>query len=389
MTDVSNGPGWWLASDGKWYPPHLHPNATKPESATPGSWQASDGKWYPPELHPSYTAERVETGVAGASRHVEPTIQSPPESYVPATVVREAEEPKPQRRWSATAFISIVIAFLFWPAGIFAGHWMLRKLRRTGQKGRGVAITGLVLSYAFGVLTVILVALALSKPHGYNDATTLQRSVVQETNSRLHSAPLATEAGSLTVNSAICVHQSGTQWNCEVSLSDGRQVGLPVSVTASGTRWVTDGSGGITALLPQRSATTTSTPTADDRNTQSNLKNALRAAVAMYIQTSAFAGTNEMIPKLSKDLPNFSFTAGSSPSPTVISIDVASSTLLYLAAWTPETNSCWLAKYTMSTTSGIRYFLAVGTSSRTATLCSAKFAGRISASTWQRSWPTG
>lgn len=27
MADVSQGPGWWIASDGKWYPPHLHPSA--------------------------------------------------------------------------------------------------------------------------------------------------------------------------------------------------------------------------------------------------------------------------------------------------------------------------------------------------------------------------
>lgn len=27
MTDSSHGPGWWVASDGKWYPPHLHPSA--------------------------------------------------------------------------------------------------------------------------------------------------------------------------------------------------------------------------------------------------------------------------------------------------------------------------------------------------------------------------
>jgi uncharacterized RDD family membrane protein YckC len=27
MTDVSPGPGWWIASDGRWYPPHLRPAA--------------------------------------------------------------------------------------------------------------------------------------------------------------------------------------------------------------------------------------------------------------------------------------------------------------------------------------------------------------------------
>ena len=32
MSDVSNGPGWWQASDGKWYPPEQQPNyeATAP-----------------------------------------------------------------------------------------------------------------------------------------------------------------------------------------------------------------------------------------------------------------------------------------------------------------------------------------------------------------------
>lgn len=32
MSDVSQGPGWWIASDGKWYPPHLHPRAVSPHS---------------------------------------------------------------------------------------------------------------------------------------------------------------------------------------------------------------------------------------------------------------------------------------------------------------------------------------------------------------------
>jgi hypothetical protein len=27
MSDKAEGPGWWIASDGKWYPPELHPAA--------------------------------------------------------------------------------------------------------------------------------------------------------------------------------------------------------------------------------------------------------------------------------------------------------------------------------------------------------------------------
>ncbi len=43
MSDVSQGPGWWLASDGKWYPPHTAPQATLPPdagAAYPGYEQA-------------------------------------------------------------------------------------------------------------------------------------------------------------------------------------------------------------------------------------------------------------------------------------------------------------------------------------------------------------
>ena len=36
MSDTSQGPGWWLASDGRWYAPDLHPDAPRPE----GSGQA-------------------------------------------------------------------------------------------------------------------------------------------------------------------------------------------------------------------------------------------------------------------------------------------------------------------------------------------------------------
>lgn len=37
MSDVSQGPGWWIASDGKWYPPELHPCAPATTAAVPAS----------------------------------------------------------------------------------------------------------------------------------------------------------------------------------------------------------------------------------------------------------------------------------------------------------------------------------------------------------------
>ena len=69
LSDVSQGPGWWEASDGRWYPPKESDQAPAPgwwlaadgkwyppveaaEPPSPGWWLAADGKWYPPEDHP-------------------------------------------------------------------------------------------------------------------------------------------------------------------------------------------------------------------------------------------------------------------------------------------------------------------------------------------------
>ncbi len=46
-SDEAPAPGWWLAADGRWYPPVE--SADPPE---PGWWLAADGKWYPPESPP-------------------------------------------------------------------------------------------------------------------------------------------------------------------------------------------------------------------------------------------------------------------------------------------------------------------------------------------------
>jgi hypothetical protein len=35
MSDMSGGPGWWQASDGKWYPAEQHPNYQAPAAGTP------------------------------------------------------------------------------------------------------------------------------------------------------------------------------------------------------------------------------------------------------------------------------------------------------------------------------------------------------------------
>jgi uncharacterized RDD family membrane protein YckC len=67
VSDMSQGPGWWQASDGKWYPPELHPARTSPASsheaqstwgaagAAPSSSQLPPAGWYPDPTTPGST----------------------------------------------------------------------------------------------------------------------------------------------------------------------------------------------------------------------------------------------------------------------------------------------------------------------------------------------
>jgi uncharacterized RDD family membrane protein YckC len=69
MTDVSQGPGWWIASDGKWYPPHLHPSVAElPASSS----------YVPSELHLAHAAADVQPTGAPSWTSPSPYALYPP-----------------------------------------------------------------------------------------------------------------------------------------------------------------------------------------------------------------------------------------------------------------------------------------------------------------------
>jgi len=88
-------PGWWLAADGKWYPPR---EAQDPPA--PGWWLASDGRWYPPSDAPGSDSDGPVGEPAGAPAAVEATPpeaepESEPEPDQPAPVASAPAEPEP------------------------------------------------------------------------------------------------------------------------------------------------------------------------------------------------------------------------------------------------------------------------------------------------------
>jgi hypothetical protein len=97
MSDVSHGPGWWLASDGKWYPPETHPDYVPPTVPPP---KAST----PPTAESEATSEdepAVPEAVAPRPEVFEPEVAEPevvePEVAEPEVAKPEGAEPEPAK----------------------------------------------------------------------------------------------------------------------------------------------------------------------------------------------------------------------------------------------------------------------------------------------------
>lgn len=128
MSDYSQGPGWWQASDGKWYPPD---QATPPAAA---AWGA------PPAATPGY-----------AQPYGAPYQAAP--------------------RTNGMAIASLVCSLVLCGIGsivaIILGHIAKRQIRESGgtQQGDGLATAGLVIGYiglALGLLYLVFIVIAVA-----------------------------------------------------------------------------------------------------------------------------------------------------------------------------------------------------------------------------------
>jgi hypothetical protein len=60
MSDVSQGPGWWIASDGKWYPPEDHPDYRPPPQVPEvPSWEAHASQSQPQAPGPQIPGPQI------------------------------------------------------------------------------------------------------------------------------------------------------------------------------------------------------------------------------------------------------------------------------------------------------------------------------------------
>jgi len=138
-------PGWWLASDGNWYPPESAPGAA-PVAPTYG---APPTYGTPPAYGTTPSGQGPPPAGCGPS--------STPYGYTPY-------QPPSGTNGFAIASMVLGILWIYWIGSILAiifGFVAYGQIKQRRQGGRGMATAGLILGF-IGVGTLVLVILVVA-----------------------------------------------------------------------------------------------------------------------------------------------------------------------------------------------------------------------------------
>lgn len=186
MSDTSQGPGWWLASDGKWYPPELW---TGPPGTGPAAAQTSTqaNQWPSTSYGGAQPSSVYPTAAPGPAPYPggapEPSL---PYGYGYGQPVPYATPATRKTNGLAIASLVCSCAGIFLvgiPAvlGIIFGFVARSQIRRSngGQGGDGLALAGIIVG--FGVLALVVAVFAIAAAHA-NDQNTGVVNVVHGAN---------------------------------------------------------------------------------------------------------------------------------------------------------------------------------------------------------------
>ena len=161
MSDVSQGPGWWQASDGKWYPPELHPGPP-PGSGVPTDLSQERGQPPAPGGMP-YGGPGTPYGGPGGMPYGTP-------GYGYGYGYGYPVVPRNNGLAVASLVCSIVTIFgLGSVLGIVFGFVARHQIRESGgtQRGDGLALAGIIVGFATLALTIVYFAV-LGVSAGYH-----------------------------------------------------------------------------------------------------------------------------------------------------------------------------------------------------------------------------
>ena len=156
MSDFSNGPGWWQASDAKWYPPESAP-ATQPPTAYPQPDPYAQPGYQPP-----------------ATPYPQQPAYQPPGAYPQPGGYGYGAPPLPHTDGLAIGSLvssivgALLIIFCFGLAGTIAGFVMglisrnRIKASNGALTGEGMALAGMIIGglATVGYIGLIILVLA-------------------------------------------------------------------------------------------------------------------------------------------------------------------------------------------------------------------------------------
>jgi Domain of unknown function (DUF4190) len=208
MSDTSQGHGWWLASDGKWYPPELW---TGSPEARPGGATGHDphvGSQDPrrPDSTTTSTSPGAPLGKGGAAGLGAPGSSGAPSGYAASGYVGPGPtgapptpgsypagtyptyaygQPTPypalNKKTNGMAIAALVCGiggfFFFIPAvlGIVFGFVARSQIRQSNgtQGGEGLALTGIIVGFAWIALLIFVIVVSATTTNTTNNGAVI------------------------------------------------------------------------------------------------------------------------------------------------------------------------------------------------------------------------
>lgn len=90
-----------------------------------------------------------------------PPQNQPPQAPVPPAAPPQYQSAPAQAPLNVLSLVSFIGSFFISLVGIICGHIALSQIKKTGERGRGFAIAGLIIGYAAIVLTIIFIIIAI------------------------------------------------------------------------------------------------------------------------------------------------------------------------------------------------------------------------------------
>ncbi len=167
MSNTAQGPGWWMASDGKWYPPELWTGPPNTGPAGPTA-QPTQQPTQQPAQPPSYPAQGPTYGTGGTVPAGPPAYGATP--YANAGYGQYAPQGQSPygrpvtRKTNGMAIAALVcscagIFLLGIPAvlGIIFGFVARGQIRQSNgaQGGNGMALAGIIVGFVVVALVIL------------------------------------------------------------------------------------------------------------------------------------------------------------------------------------------------------------------------------------------